>query len=34
MRSVEKMKKEIIEFEKFIESRTTSIRCQQEFMKL
>lgn len=34
MRSVEKMKKEIIEFEKFIESRRISIRCQQEFMKL
>lgn len=34
MRSVEKMKKEIIEFEKLIESRRTSIRCQQEFMKL
>ena len=28
------MKKEIIEFEKVIESRRTSIRCQQEFMKL
>ena len=34
MRSVEKMKKEIAEFENFIENRRTGIRYNQEFMKL
>ena len=33
MRSVEKMKKEIDEFEKFIESRREGIHFLEEFMK-